>query len=329
MATIAKEFRQITVQARAALLVLLVLGAMLAGYWNIRNWVMTGNPFYPYGVAVGGTQVLTEGDRSISVDLSGLAANLASLGDRYGDRLQPVSPDLPNTTGWGWFFYALGVPTIVWGLVRYKPFRPVLAGFVVSFLLLQLSIRPSPFSTRYLIWFPALGALAWSLWADRIPFKPRVYAIGFWGIYVACLGLNLLMTANYGIVSADKFGLMLERGMWDREASTLKLNMPPEYENALVEVPDDELLGYQVYSNGFIYPLYQAGFEQRLVYVPVNADDSCEIIADRMLEHGTRYLFVAPEHTADSIRDRVEECAKLSSQIEFVAEGVYRATETG
>ena len=322
-----KEFTQLKVQARAILLALLIVGATLAGYWNLRNWVMTGNPFYPYGVEVGETQVLPDGDRSIGVDLTRFTSNLASLGDRYGDRLQPVSPDLPNTTGWGWLFYALGVPAIVWGFVRYKPFRPVLAGFAVSFLLIQFSIRPSPFSTRYIIWFPALGALAWSLWADRIPVKPRRYLFGFWGIFAICLGLNLLMTANYGIVSADKFGLMLERGIWERESSTLKLNMPSEYENALVEVPDDELLGYQVNSNGFIYPLYQAGFEQRLVYLPVNADDSCEMTADRMLERGTRYLFVAREHTSDSIREHVQFCATTSSRIEFVAEGVFRATD--
>ena len=327
VASAAKEFTQLIAQAKAALLVLFVVGAILAGYWNIRNWVMTGNPFYPYGVEVGETQVLLEGNRSIGFDLNRLTANLASLGDRYGDRVQPVTPDLPNTTGWGWFFYALGVPAIFWGLVRCKLFRPVLAGFAVSFLLLEFSIRPSPFNTRYLIWFPALGAMAWSVWADRIPVKPRIFTFGFWGIYAACLGLNLLMTANYGIVSADKFGLMLERGIWDRQSSTLKLNMPSEYENALVEVPEDELLGYQVHSNGFIYPLYQAGFEQRLVYVPIKVDDGCETIADRMLERGTRYLFVAQEHTADSIRERVESCSNLGSRIEFIAEGVYRVTE--
>lgn len=321
----AKEFSQRSSLARGALLALLVTAAILAGYWNVRNWALTGNPFFPYGVAIGEAQILAEGDRTANVDVDRLVANLEDLRDRYGDRLQSVSPDLPNTTGWGWFFYALGVPAIVWAAARRKQFRPAFVGFVVSFLLLLLSIRPGPFSMRYLIWFPAIGALAWSLWADRIPIKPRIFRFSFWGIYAIALGLNLLMTANYGRVSADKFGLMLERRIWDREASTLKLNMPPEYENALVEVPDDELLGYQVHEDGFIYPLYQAGFEQRLVYVSIDSADSCESIASQMSERGTRYLFVAQDHTADSIRALVDNCASLSSGIEFVAKGVYRA----
>jgi hypothetical protein len=325
LTTAARELRTRSAQFRTVLLGLIVVGVLLAGYWNFRNWVSKGNPFYPYGVAVGSAQVLAKGDRTQSVNTDRFVENLETMKDRYMDQIQPVSPDLPNTTGWGWFFYVLGVPAIVWATVRYRAFRPTSAAFFVSFLLLLFTISPGPFNMRYLIWIPALGALAWALWADRIAKRPRVFALGFWGLFTLCLGLNFLMTVNYGIVSADKFGLMLEQGMWNRQASTLKLNMPSEYENALVEVPEGELLGYNVHANGFIYPLYKARLDQRLVYVPFSVGESCGTIANRMLELGSQYLFVARDHTTGSKRELIEECAEIGNRFEFVARGVYRA----
>ena len=329
IASAAGELKGQTAHFRAVLVGLIVIGVLLAGYWNLRNLALQGNPFYPYGVAVGAAQVLAEGDRTQFVNLDRLTENLATMRVRYLDQIQPVSPDLPNTTGWGWFFYVLGVPAVVWATIRHRALRPITIAFFASFLLLLFTIKPGPFNMRYLIWFPALGALGWSLWADKIVARPRVFAFGFWGLYAICLGLNFSMTVNYGIVSADKFGLMLEQGMWSRQASTLKLNMPSEYENALVEVPEEEVLGYNVHTNGFIYPLYRAGLDQRLVYVPFSADESCETIADRMLELGTQYLFVARDHTSGPKRERIEACGEIGNRFEIVARGVYRARAQG
>lgn len=92
-------FKQRTGLGRTALLALLVAGVFLAGHWNVRNWATTGNPFYPHGIAIREIQVLSQGYRSTQVDVDRLLANLKDLSIRFGDRVQSISSDLPNTTG--------------------------------------------------------------------------------------------------------------------------------------------------------------------------------------------------------------------------------------
>jgi hypothetical protein len=99
--------------------------------------------------------------------------------------------------------------------------------------------------------------------------------------------------------------------------------MPSEYENALVYVPNDAILGYNTHANGFIYPLYRADFSQRLVYLPFEASDSCELIKARMVERSARYLFVAPEHSSDLNIARLGECAAEGDVIQERARGLY------
>jgi hypothetical protein len=73
-----------------------------------------------------------------------------------------------------------------------------------------------------------------------------------------------------------------------------------------------------------VYPLYRADFSQALVYVPIEPEDSCEEIAVAMESRGTRYLFVAPEHTDDTLIRRLRVCAADdASPIRERAPGLY------
>ena len=78
---------------------LLCGGLLLAGYWNVRNWILTGNPFYPYEVTVGGAPVFSTGERTARLEFARLSGNLENLASKFGDKQDPIRPDLPNTTG--------------------------------------------------------------------------------------------------------------------------------------------------------------------------------------------------------------------------------------
>jgi hypothetical protein len=306
---------------------LVLAGLLLGGYWNVRNWVLTGNPFYPYGVVVGEQQIIPSGDRTAQLGFGRLVTNLEQLGRKFGDRLSPIVPDLPETTGWGWFAYGLGLPALVWMMLRRSDIRLLFAVFACSLLVLFLSDRPSPWSMRYTIWFPAAFAVAFGAFLDLLPGMRATYWRGLIGLIAMTLGLNFVMTINEGRVGPGDFQAMLSRSVWDRQAAYLRLTVPEEYANALEFVPGDAVLGYNVTSNGFVYPLYRADFSQRLVYIPLSAHESCDEVAQAVEGHGTRYLFVAPEQTEDAIRVLLARCAGSGSVIRERARGLYVVKE--
>ena len=121
----------------------------------------------------------------------------------------------------------------------------------------------------------------------------------------------------------EDFERMLSLPLSDRSAASLRINMPGEYENALEIVPNDAVLGYDIKSNGFIYPLYRADLSQAIVYVPVSLERTCDELAQAMEERGTRYLFVAPEHSSDQVIAYLRNCGDTESIIRQRSGGLY------
>ncbi len=316
-------FTQMDRGARLGLLGLGLVGLFLAGYWNVRNWALTGNPFYPYGVSIQGADVFDAGDRTAQFSAQRLGANLQLLRERFGDSAGPVQPDLPDVTGWGWFTYGLGLAALLWAIVRRKEFRPLFAAATTSLLFMMFSIRPSSWNMRYLTWYPVVAAVAFALWYDVLALGGRWYRVGFAALAVIACSLNFAMTVNYGRIDSGGFALMLERPLWQRQAAVLKLNMPEEYEHALVQVPNGATLAYDVGGDGFVYPLFRADFSQKLVYVPVQADLSCDRLADHARSLGADYLFVARGHSSDSSVSKMEQCAIETDRIQERGRGVY------
>ncbi|MGH2621057.1 MAG: hypothetical protein ACRDHG_10885 [Anaerolineales bacterium] len=319
-----KELRNLAPGHRAMLLALLACGLLLGAYWNVRNWVASGNPFYPYDVLLAGKTVFQGPESEFRLSLGELAANLENLAAKFGDRQDPIRPDLPNTTGWGWFSYSVGIPAVAWALIRRPRARPVVAGFVFSFLLLMLSTGPSPWNLRFAIWFPALFSLCFAEAADSMPQSlPRYTRLGLAGYLTILLSLNFVSTLNYNRVSVEEFRSMLALPVRDRHAAVFRDNMPDAYSLAVEVVPPGEELGYNVHGNGFVYPLYLADFSREIVYVPFSLDASCESIAAAMTERGTRYLLVAPEHTDDLKIAQLRACADAATSLRERESGIY------
>jgi hypothetical protein len=306
------------------LIVLLILaGLMLGGYWNVRNWILKGNPFYPYGVALERQEIISGEKATLPLSFSRMIRNLESLVFKFGDKQARITPDLTDTTGWGWFVYSLGIPALLWAILRKPRMRMIALGFILSLLLLFLSDRPSPWNMRYTIWFSALFGIAYAALQDSMMRSAGIARPIMHTLFTLCLALNVLMMLNYGKVSVERFEVMLHRPILHRESASLKLNIPSEYENAIDFVPKDEILGYNLHGNGFIYPLYRSDFSQKLVYVPLSSNDTCEQVAQKMRDHGTRWLFVAPEHSPDPNIALLRMCSDSDTTIRERARGLY------
>ena len=300
---------------RIVVVVLLISGLFLGSYWYIRNWVLIGNPFYPYGISIGDAPFVQEDIAKVPFDLENLWHNLKLFVEKFGDKQNRILPDLPNTTGWGWVVYGMGLPALVWGVIRNRRIRVLAVGFLVSFLAIMISNRASPWNMRYVIWFPALLCLALAAVFDKFPDELKVAKQGLSFLFVICLVLNLVMTVTYNLIPIRTFEEMLSRSVWERDAALIDVYMPDEYSNALEIVGSDERLGYNVHVNGFVYPLYRSDFSQHLVYIPFRLDDSCEDIASEMRVRGTRYLMVAPVHSEDGIISLLQRCANAGDVI--------------
>jgi len=303
-----------SIHIRIMVMILLVSGLFLGAYWYLRNWLLMGNPFYPYGISIGDAP-LTPKAGVVPFDLENLWRNLKLFVEKFGDKQNRILPDLPNTTGWGWVIYGMGLPALAWGVVRYRRIRVLAVGFLVSFLAIMISNRASPWNMRYVIWFPALLSIALAAVFDRFPDEFKVAKQGLSILFVGGLVLNLVMTVTYNLIPIRTFKEMLSRSVWERDAALLDVYMPDEYFSALAIVESEERLGYNVHVNGFVYPLYRSDFSQDLVYVPFSLDDSCEDIASEMRLRGTRYLMVAPVHSEDEIIWLLQRCANAGDVI--------------
>jgi hypothetical protein len=171
-------------------------------------------------------------------------------------------------------------------------------------------------------------AVAFAVFVDTLPAGIISYRRLLLGLFTITLGMNFLMTINEGRVAPEDFQAMLDRSVWYRDAASLHLTVPVEYSNALEFVPSDAILGYNVTGNGFVYPLFRADFSQRLVYVPLTDDETCDDVARALGDRGTRYLFVAPEHTDDGLVALLGRCAGSGSVIRERARGLYVVKQT-
>ena len=290
--SVAAQIRAASGQRRAGIVTLLVVSLFLGLYWYGRNFALTGNPIYPMGIEVGATKLIAGVQNNFPVSFARLADNLASFWDKLGDRRGPIVPDLPNTTGWGWIAYGIGLPTLVWAVVRLKLMRIVALGFVVSLLVLFLSARASPWNMRYAIWFPAVLCLTSACFVQALRAGLGLERRVLGGLFVLGAVMNLLPTLNYGRIPLQEFARLLSKPALDRSAASLYLTIGDSYEFALATVPDDEILGYHVDPNGFIYPLYGPSFSQRIAFVRFAWTDNCETIRDAVRSVGTRWLFL-------------------------------------
>jgi hypothetical protein len=197
------------------------------------------------------------------------------------------------------------------------------AAFALSFISLLSVNRFDPWSLRFFTWVPAVLALAVADMMQRVSTLPKAPWLGIRGLAIVCLGLNLAMTMNYNRIPPDQFLAMLKVSLWDRQTARMSVVVPEEYQNALAYVPREDVLGYNVGSNGYIYPLFRADFSQSIVYVPFETDESCDEIARAMESHGTRWLFVAPEHTDDQKIGLMRLCSDTGTGIRERARGLY------
>ncbi|MCP4656778.1 MAG: hypothetical protein GY856_15300 [bacterium] len=276
------------------LLVSLVGGAglVVAGYWFTRNSLVFGNPFHPTDFHLFGHLIFGTGEgqgQQGTISFTSLAQNLeALLREKIFDSAGPYHHSLTDMTGWGWFGFCCGLPALAYGLIARAPVRWLAGGFLVSLVGLLACVSPDPWNMRFALWFPALLALSFVLAVSRL--RIRAIRRSFYLLATTCLALNFIGTLDIGFLPPRAWKLMAGLPLAERSAAALGPYFGSRYMRALEAIPREEVIGYNVNYNGWIYPLYDADLSRRILFVPIHHDTD---VAEAMLQRDLRYLFVS------------------------------------
>jgi len=272
---------------------ILVLGSGLLGfYWYIRNWIVFDNPFHPTDFRVLGHLVFGTGDapqyaagQRGSIGLMSLLENAGALATKVFDKAR-FSASLGSISGWGWFSFAAGIPALLYTAIFGRGFYLLTLCFILSLTVLFAGISVDPWNMRFTLWFPAIFAISFAVLVANLSGKwVRALLIGF---AMMCSILNFIAVLNNGDVPPPDFRRMMAMPPLSRSIAEMTHRNVGAYRDTLSRVPRNEIIGYNVDNNEWIYPLYDSDLSRRLMYVPIG-DLS---FIDFMKQNGINYLYV-------------------------------------
>ena len=146
---------------RSAAVALTAAGLLLAGFWYVRNAAVAGHPLYPARGNPEGTWVTPD------IDIESFQQTIQVLPSRLADKY-PYESTSPRSSGWGWAVLPLGLPALLLALRADRRFRLLALSFLIGAGVTLTCVWLQDTSLRFVLWFPALFALA--LARQKAPF---------------------------------------------------------------------------------------------------------------------------------------------------------------
>lgn len=267
----------------------LVLSLLVGLFWYARNAAVFGNPFHPsyfrlHGRVIAGAATGQEYAQS-EFKWSSAKESYKQLQQRIFDRQGALTPENAGMAGWGAFAVTCGLPAAVLMLLRRSPARALLLSFVISLTCLLGSVAPDPWNLRFTMWFPGALAVAFVLLLQS--FRSESVGRALLGLAGVCAVLNTAATLNNGYLSTGAWRKQFRTPVLERSSARL---LGGDHRHLLDVVPRGGTIWYDMYPNGWLYPLYGAdyGWKTRCMRV-LSAGD----LPDLMRKEGARYLFIS------------------------------------
>lgn len=131
-------------------------GLILAAFWYLRNWAVAGHPFYPFHGIHG---EFTWSPQQGGFDIDSLQLAIQDLPHRIEDT-HPYESLAENSTAWGWAAVPLGLPALLIALREDRNLRRLAAAFAFGAAVTLCFVWNDGKNLRFVLWFPALLALA-------------------------------------------------------------------------------------------------------------------------------------------------------------------------
>lgn len=237
--------------------------------------------------------------------LSSLASNLTQLASpRIQDQQVAYGPYLDRISGWGAVAFACGLAALVVMVRNDARGRRCAAGFGLSLGSVLLMSAPDPWSLRFVLFFPAILAIAAARFWETQRLRIWIPAVG---IAVQIAGTFL----PYDL-PRSRFEVLV-RQSW-RERSTA------EFFGAATT---EEAVGYFADNRGSAYALYRPDFSRRVVYLRSTSPD--ELVRD-MTRAEIRMLYAVP---AGGPRQAVLEACVREGRLRSAGGRFYLRTPPG
>jgi hypothetical protein len=253
-------------QSKACAVTLNGVAMLVGSFWYGLNVVRFGNPLYPVG----------------SLDTVGKASHrgFGLLGSRLNDLVgQAIYDDRDQTTvqfiltsGWGLVMFACGGVALI-AMARSNPaLRRLAPAFGITLLVALLLAPAGSFYLRFILCFPALGAIAAVALCERLPALSPIVAT----TAIFCF----LSTLRPGDLSAGKLQTLMGDD-WRVRSVDRNRDVTGTTIVCFTGTHDD--------SNGESYRMYGPDFSHRVVYLA--GVRSVDELLEQLQRNGTPWLF--------------------------------------
>ncbi|MBI3855557.1 MAG: hypothetical protein HY293_07675 [Planctomycetes bacterium] len=246
---------------------------LIGGVWYGRNTVMYGNPIHPVG-SRGYVSKRGQIGQQAGPRISSLTGNLSSLvGERIHDRAAPYTSVMKYIAAWGGVAFACGGIALLLKLREPGPFRPLGLAFAASMVFVFLLVLPDEWAMRFVLFFPALLAIA----VAAVAVEARGAA------WVA--GAAALVQFACTVVPGDFYPGQLKdlsRQDWRNRANAL---MP------WIEAPGG-VVGVFANGEGMEYLLYRPDYSRRVVRL---REQTVEEVAETLYREDVRLVWCFPD----------------------------------
>ncbi len=254
------------------------LGIAAGAFWYARNWIWYGNPIHPVGTEglVGGTGALKI---QFGPSLASGFRNLRALLDvRLHDQYIAYGPLLTNISGWGPLAFGVGLLALLVELRSNAALRPLAAGLGLSLLSVLFLVNHDSWFFRFVLFFPALPAIAAASLAARL--RPvRVLS-------AAALAFQFVATTVPVDLPMKHLRVLARMGWRERSmAEAFGARAPEDAVAWWVREP--------IHNRGECYLLYGPDFAKRVVHLRGHTP---ETILGEMERSGARWLYAARDN---------------------------------
>ena len=273
---------------------LLLSSGVLAFYWYVRNYVVFENPFYPADFRLFGHLIFGSGNppnpgisAQSSFSLHSMWQNTRHLVTfKIFDQLRYYA-DLHRITGWGWFCFACGISSVIYGAVFDGRVRALIISFVLSLLSMLGWIFVDDWHGRFLHFFPPIFAIAFG--TTLMHLRMRWIWAPMWALAAVCSLFNFAAVLNVGVFDKEGLKHLMDTPPLKRSAAgkSIRWSASGVYQEVHNRVPKDEVIGYNAGKNHVIYPLYDSDLSRRIRYIPNSVDN----VAEYMKSEGIHYLY--------------------------------------